>query len=259
MESLYHKVMKLIDNTHITENINYTLRIPSHLAVPTIHHDIKRIKMSEIFRVYRPDPVYALVKSKYVTNWGGVILSEAIRTHITTGNIVRVMFTKHPEFQPTQYEITQRTAWKYTGVIYCRILLKLDDTHCLACIENMYCSEYEDIIVVIHTGAVSEVPFFFSGNENLVATGLEVSSGEGFGCTGMGAAVGETEGEEEVLYDLNYEKLWDVNDCGDVYDAFVRQSDAHHHDGRDENSDGELVEQDDEDTHVKEESGCVIC
>eukprot|EP01034_Spumella_vulgaris_P040385 gene40385-49943_t len=206
MESLYLKALELMNDTHITDSITYSLCIPSHLAVPTIHHNITRLKVSEIFRVYRPDPVYALAKTKYVSNWGGVIVDDAIRSHITTGNIVRVMFTKYPQFQPTPEEIAARTGWLWSGVIYCRILAQLSATHCLACVENKYCSEYEDIVLIIHVGAVSEVPFSWPGNENLDATGLEATSGEGFGCTGLGAAV--SDGEVEVLYALYYDTLW---------------------------------------------------
>jgi len=203
MENLYQTALAMINSTTVKESVDHRLHIPSKLAVPTIHHTITSVKYNEIFRVYKPDPVYVLSKTKYVSNWGGVIVDNAIRNHFDAGNLVRVAFARN---NPHAYQ------YEFSNVIYCRILQRLNETQHLACIENLYCSEYEDIVLVINSGAVSEVPFTFPGNENLEATGIDRNEGEGFGCTGAPAVVADkAEGEdgdgEHETYALNYDAL----------------------------------------------------
>ena len=209
-EAMYVAALAMINKDFVKESVQHNLYIPSHLTVPTIHHNITRVKFSEIFRVYKPDPTYVLCRTKYVSNWGGVIVDNEIRKHVTTGNIVRVLFGKNKV-------AALADKYTYSGVIYCRILQRLNETQCLACIENYYCSEYEDIVLVINVNAISEVPFTWNGNESLEATGLDKESGEGFACTGGGAAVLSTaEGEvctrdndiAHEMFDLTYEALF---------------------------------------------------
>lgn len=209
-ETKYAAALAMINKDFVKESVTHSLNIPSHLTIPTIHHNITRVKFSEIFRVYKADPAYVLCRTKYVSNWSGVIVDDEIRKHLTTGNIVRVLFGKNKV-------AALADKYPYSGVIYCRVLQRLNESQCLACIENYYCSEYEDIVIVINVNAISEVPFTWNGNESLEATGLDKESGEGFAVTGGGAAVlssadgeacaGDKELEHET-FELNYDALF---------------------------------------------------
>ena len=200
MDSIYAQALVCIGAQTVRENgVNHQFQQSSQLSVPIIVHTIDRIKYNDIFRVYKSDPRYCLHRAKYTSSWCGVIVDDSIRNHFEPGNIVRLIFGENPSAveetaaiiatNVTTTTTTTTKSYQFCNVIYCRLLKRVDNERFLACIENMYCSEYEDIVLVVHTAAVSEIPFDFSGNENLVATGLNCSSGQGFGVTGLGAAV----------------------------------------------------------------------
>ena len=194
MDALYSSALALINSDTVPDMLTHRLHIPSRLAAPSIHHAIHRVKYNEIFRVYRADPAYVLCRTKYVSNWSGIIIDNAIRGHITDGNVVRVLFGKNKE-------ASKDDKYEYSSVIYCRVLQRLNETQCLACIENYYCSEYEDIVFVLNVNAISEIPFTWAGNENLVETNLDLDRGEGFSVTGGPAAVMSTADGEAVTSD----------------------------------------------------------
>jgi hypothetical protein len=72
---------------------------------------------------------------------------------VTAGNILRCAIG------------TSDPLWR--NVIYFRTLYKISNTKFLAQIENYYGSNYEDIILVIDTGSITEIPDTWHGNENL--------------------------------------------------------------------------------------------
>jgi hypothetical protein len=160
------------------------------LAPPEIDAEsISRLKKIEIFRVYKADPDYALSATKTVTNWGGIILPEKIRTELRPGNLVRVSLRVK--------EDSEEKNWG--NVIYFTLLLQLTPYRHLATIRNMYMSEYEDIILVIDSRAVTEIPVGWEMNENL-AEYREIRRGKGFGITGAsGFHAGD--GKMEFNYD----------------------------------------------------------
>lgn len=87
-------------------------------------------------------------------------------------------------------------------VVYFQLLRRLDAHRFLACIVNMYLSEYEDILLAIDTRAVSEIPVDWDDNINL-AQYRAIKEGKGFAPTGWKAY--EEAGQTAPL---NYEGLF---------------------------------------------------
>lgn len=187
MINLYNNTLEKIGDT-ITTNCDYFYSKNSCLCEPQILHNITEVEYHDIFRVYCTDPNYVLVKTKYVSNWRGVILDEPIRGYVDVGNILRVSIASKIDND--------------TYVIYFRTLYKINDTKYLATIENMYMSKYEDIIIVIDTRSITEIPTDWPGNESFKLFN-NINEGEGFFCTGTGAFVSDME-----TYEINYDGLF---------------------------------------------------
>jgi hypothetical protein len=178
-----NQVFSAITSPTIPAKIHYPLHIPSHLGIPSINHNIAEISYEEIFRVYKEDPSYFVTKVSEVSNWSGVTLDETVRKYITPGNIVRVAIKG-----------------EYQCVIYFRILMKVEEFRYLAEIENYYLSKFENIVIVIDSRGITEIPLEWEGNGNLLQ--FDLKQGDGFSVTGLGALVDDGE-----LFPLTYSDL----------------------------------------------------
>lgn len=178
------------NNNKLNVSISYSLDKPACLNEPNIMHNITELKYIDIFRVYKPDPKYFLTKTNTLSNWHGHVLDNNIRDKIRVGNILRMCIgIKGKEGHM---------------VIYFRLLHQVSQTRFLATIVNMYQSIYEDIVIVIDIGAVTEIPMGMKGNENLVQ--YDITEGLRYMVTGNGAL---DPGAEN--YDLNYDSLFENN------------------------------------------------
>lgn len=190
MDVLYQNAIKILEK-EIVIDVKYNDRIEFGLAEPVISHNIKTINYADIFRVYKTDPDYVLAKTTHVTNWNGRLLDEIVRQHVSEGNVVRVAFRR-------------KDTGKYgngSWVIYCKLIKKLSETRFLAAITNMYFSEYEDIVVVIDVGAITEIPLTWTNNYMSFEHLNDIEKETGFAITGSGAL--GTSGE---VYPLTYDQ-----------------------------------------------------
>jgi hypothetical protein len=186
MSNLYEKIKKVVGEV-MTVDATYSFAKSSYLDIQKIKHKITKVKYIDIFRVYKTDPYYTTNKVERVVNWHGMILDENIRNHIKVGNIVRV-FVKSDIF-------------KDQCVIYFTLLHKISSTRYLACIENKYLSEYEDIVMTIDTRAISEIPIDWPQNEFL--SEFNITEGLGYHITGLCAVK-----ENYENYDIGYDGLF---------------------------------------------------
>lgn len=151
---------------------------------PSIKHNITKLKYMDIFRVYKSDNLTKLVKTKEVTNWSGIIIPENCRNLVCPGNLLRFMVE----------------GTRVNGCVYFTILHKISGKKFLACIKNMYCSLYEDVVVVVDTDAIHEIPVGWENNESF-AIYENIQSGEGYALTGY------REIKDKELIDMSYDGL----------------------------------------------------
>eukprot|EP01126_Amoeba_proteus_P014603 TRINITY_DN16454_c0_g1_i1.p1 TRINITY_DN16454_c0_g1~~TRINITY_DN16454_c0_g1_i1.p1 ORF type:complete len:133 (-),score=32.43 TRINITY_DN16454_c0_g1_i1:19-417(-) len=85
-----------------------------------------------------------------------------------------------------------------SNVVYFTVLKRLTEFRFLASLTNMYCSEYEDIVLIIDSRAVTEVPVDWDMNKNL-AQYRSITEGFGFSITGTSGFL--QDGSLELTYD----------------------------------------------------------
>lgn len=159
--------------TTISLSCNYD--VPVTIAKCQIDFRKTFIKYSDVYRVYgyNPNSTYQLKSVDTICNWGGKIIDMEVLNHLKSGNIVRVVY------------------WKTDGSqfsIYMSLLEKLSKYEFLASVENMYLSNFDDIVTIIDIRAIMEIPCNWFQNENLEKfdNGKDFGNGEkrGFHMTG---------------------------------------------------------------------------
>lgn len=183
MDKIYNEIMETIGDKLLCD-VRYFLSKPSHLDKPMIKHNINRIKYADIFRVYKTDLNTKFIKTMHVTNWSGIILDENIRNLCTVGNTVRISLKYNND----------------NNIIYVNLIHKFFDGKFLACIHNKYDTTYEDIVFIMNTGCITEIPTDWFGNELLKQ--YDKTEGIGYTFTGFGSLKNDDE-----QYELNYDGL----------------------------------------------------
>mmetsp|Transcript_13519 Transcript_13519/g.14685 ORF Transcript_13519/g.14685 Transcript_13519/m.14685 type:complete len:186 (-) Transcript_13519:3737-4294(-) len=145
-----------------------------------------------------------------VTDWCGILLPPTIRSELQPGDHVRVLISDRVE-EKKEDERIQEERMKLIDkmrkekeseqekeekgeeeidlpviprrcysdrVIYFQILLHLTGSKYLASLENRYLSEYEDLILVIDSNAISEIPLSWSENPNFRRYEKMIEDGE---------------------------------------------------------------------------------
>jgi hypothetical protein len=158
-----------INNPVVPINVTFSCRQYAVLALPTISHNLIELSYVNIFRVYSCNNDFKFVKTNHVTNWSGILLSDDVKSHVQVGNVLRMSM--------------KDKQWEYLP--YFRTILQISPMEFLATVENHYTCEYEDIIVLLNTNAITEIPTTWEGNENFASYDKVI--GEGFGTTGHGA------------------------------------------------------------------------
>ena len=161
MDELYNEIKHI---KYINLNVCYYYIKDSCLDFPKITHSISKLKYRDIFRIYKPDPSSKLIKTRELTNWSGIILPNESRNCTTVGNLIRFLVDGY-------------------GCIYMTILYKLTDKRFLATVRNIYLSNYEDIVIVIDTDAIHEVPVGWEENKSY-AEYENIIEGPGYIITG---------------------------------------------------------------------------
>lgn len=152
---------------------------------PSIKHNITKLKFMDIFRIYKSDSLTKLIKTREVTNWSGIIIPENSRKLVCPGNLLRFLIE----------------GVRVNGCVYFTILHKISEKKFLACIKNIYCSLYEDVVVVLDTDAIHEIPVGWEENNESFAIYKNVQCGEGYAITGY------REIKEKELIDMSYDGL----------------------------------------------------
>ena len=156
------------------------LKFP-YLDYPKIEHYITKLKYIDIYRIYKPDFNNNLNTSSDMTNWGGTILPEKCRESVCAGNILRIKLKGD----------------RGSGCVYFSILHKVSNKRFLANIVNRYGSKFEDVVIIIDTDCISEIPTIWEENENFERQEKE----EGIGYTITGFRNGQNEKLLEITYD----------------------------------------------------------
>lgn len=187
---------KLVDKLgeNIKVNVEYSLNISPHLAEAEIMQNLKQIKQSQVFRIYDVDRMYCMLPTATVSDWGGGILPESIRSHIKAGCTVRAYLSSYEKNEYDRYS---------DRVIYFKLLHPSGQPgRFFAQLLNMYLSEYEDIVVEIDVAAITEIPLGWEENEYLQQfLPVEEEEGEGrvgYCMTGLGAAVASKGEDVEI-------------------------------------------------------------
>lgn len=150
-KNVYNQIISTSPN-YLIFNDNFIYTKQSSLNIPKILHNIKTIKHNEIYRVYKTDTRTMLLPSDRLTDWYGNEINENIVYNLSEGNIVRVLLC---------YEKYQSCA------VYCVILKKISKYRYLVSIVNMYLSKYENIVFVINSNSIIEIPLDWSENIGL--------------------------------------------------------------------------------------------
>jgi hypothetical protein len=205
---LYEQIVSLLP-AKVADCVDNSFSMDCQLSLPNIIHDITVLKLSQIFRVYRPDSHYFMKRCETVTDWGGMIIPEDVRYQLQPGNIVRLYMGEKLSGE----ELAEKK-WPWKTVIYFQLLAAippsatfdqvtqsfLSNDECiavdiaskptkfLASLINMYMSEYEDIVTVLDVHAISEIPVSWQENINLqIPRYLDPPERVGYSMTGLGA------------------------------------------------------------------------
>lgn len=182
IQSLVVGIREKLPNA-IGTTIEYNYEQYPCLKEPQFHPNITKLKYVEIFRVYKNDPSWKMTSSQTVTNWSGILLPDEIRYQIRPTNLVRIWIKNGEDSHgPYVFILKQLTRFRY-----------------LACIRNMYLSDYEDTVFVIDARAITEIPVCWNMNDNFVEY-TSITAGPGFRITGLSGFV-PTDDLIDVTYD----------------------------------------------------------
>lgn len=208
MEELIQEMLSSL-SPRITLSVDNYLYLPCALETARIRpkNSISALKLSQIFRVYRNDPRFCMKSCSTVTDWCGILLPPTIRSELQPGDHVRVLISDRVEdrkederIQEERMKLIEKLKKEKESdqeeegedfdlpviprrcysdrVIYFQILLHLTGSKYLASLENRYLSEYEDLILVIDSNAVSEIPLSWSENPNFRRYEKMIEDGE---------------------------------------------------------------------------------
>lgn len=143
--------------SEIKIKLYYDLRSDEHLIEPVIDIScLKTIHKSGVFRVFLPDRKICLRKARILKDWGNNVLPSSILGHIQAGNHVRVLLSFKDDTE----------SW---GKDYFKVLKRLPHGRLLAARTDEFSTIDENIICVIESNSIFEIPLTWSGNENLLA------------------------------------------------------------------------------------------
>jgi hypothetical protein len=188
IELINENMKKIYSSISDIKKINYDATFTySQIALmtePEISHNITKLKYLDIYRVYKPDPFTQLLRTREITNWSGIILPLDARSLVSTGNLLRFMLEGD----------------RGSGCIYFTILHKISEARFLASVKNMYCVHFEDVVIIIDTGALHEIPTQWEEN-NSFAIYADITSGIGYTITGY------REITDKEYININYDGL----------------------------------------------------
>ena len=116
-----------------------------YLDTPTIKHNITEVSYGDIYRVYKEDPCYCIMSTKTVSNWGGRIYDEIVRTKFDVGDTLRTVVCTYK--QPSDTDNIQDA--NYFRSLYFTIMHKFNEYKFLGrLIRNTQMDEYEDAIII---------------------------------------------------------------------------------------------------------------
>ena len=117
-----------------------------------------------------------------ITDWSGIIIPNECRDLVTIGNEVRVGIK------------SDRCCGSYFTILH-----KINNKRFLASLFNSGCNTCEDVVAIIDTECIFEIPTYRDVNYNF--KDYCVSSGIAYGITGF------RKQEKEILLDLHYDDL----------------------------------------------------
>ena len=141
-KKLYNEAIEMLD-----ENIEYEYTeiddTSEFIGKPDIEQNIKKVTLKDIYRVFRPDHNYSMIKSNTITNWHGELLNESVRKEIGVGSYVRVSLLDNYKrirswYKGDGYKIKKNlTIYKYPNGIIKKIISYNADNE-----DYFWCDEY---------------------------------------------------------------------------------------------------------------------
>jgi len=143
-------------NKEISFRINYHFIKNNELDFPKISkHEIDNVHFSNIYRVFKTNPKFIgkSLKNSYLRDWSGREISNEILQNLQEKNFIRIVISGVAD-----------KGWFNT---YFQILKKVGENSYLVCSDDPYIHELEDVLFVVNSDVINEIPLDWEGNENL--------------------------------------------------------------------------------------------
>jgi len=119
-KKLYNEAIETLDEyIEYDEDDEHNQNDGISIDKPDIEQNIEKVTLKDIYRVFRPDSNYSMIKSDTITNWHGTLLNETVRKEIGVGHRVRAALlyntkTEGDSYYNEHYKIKiYRTTYKY--------------------------------------------------------------------------------------------------------------------------------------------------